>query len=115
MTEYDTMGMTQLLNNHLMVFPRSDGQPQFGEGSEYRAREKEIARKMMLGHKIREFKMDAQNWKLQAAEFKADKRAERKVKKFTGTKVGGIDDSSMYFVMHQREGGIFEAFPVEDW
>ena len=31
---------------------RSDAQPQFGEGSEYRAREKEIARKMMLGHKV---------------------------------------------------------------
>lgn len=31
---------------------RSDALPQFGEGSEYRAREKEIARKMMLGHRV---------------------------------------------------------------
>ena len=32
---------------------KADELPQFGEGSEYRAREKEIARKMMLGHKVR--------------------------------------------------------------
>ena len=31
---------------------RADELPQFGEGSEYKAREKEIARKMMLGHKV---------------------------------------------------------------
>ena len=31
---------------------KSDALPQFGEGSEYRAREKEIARKMLLGHKV---------------------------------------------------------------
>ena len=31
---------------------KSDELPQFGEGSEYKAREKEIARKMMLGHKV---------------------------------------------------------------
>ena len=31
---------------------KADEGPQFGEGSEYRAREKEIARKMMMGHKV---------------------------------------------------------------
>lgn len=35
---------------------RADELPQFGEGSEYKAREKEIARKMMLGHKVSIFK-----------------------------------------------------------
>ena len=36
---------------------KSDALPQFGEGSEYRAREKEIARKMLLGHKVIEKKL----------------------------------------------------------
>jgi len=98
---------------------KSDALPQFGEGSEYRAREKEIARKMLLGHKIKKFDIEAQNWKLSVSDFveekEGKKKKDRKTKKFTGVKVGGIDDSSMYFVMHQREGGIFEAFPVEDW
>jgi hypothetical protein len=49
------------------------------------------------------------------SDYQASKKSDKKTKKFTGTKVGGIDDSSMYFVMHQREGGIFEAFPVDDW
>ena len=37
------------------------------------------------------------------------------VRKFTGTREGGIGDSSMYFVMRQEEGGVFKATPVEDW
>ena len=64
---------------------------------------------------IRQFNIDAQNWKLSVSDYQASKKSDKKTKKFTGTKVGGIDDSSMYFVMHQREGGIFEAFPVDDW
>ena len=36
-------------------------------------------------------------------------------KKFTGTREGGIGDSSMYFVMRQKEGGVFEATLVDDW
>lgn len=37
------------------------------------------------------------------------------IRKFTGTREGGIGDSSMYFVMRQEEGGVFKATPVEDW
>lgn len=88
---------------------RADEGPQFGEGSEYRAREKEIARKMMMGHKIRKFDIDAQPWKMKVREQGKD------TKKFTGTREGGIGDSSMYFVMRQEEGGVFKATPVEDW
>jgi len=88
---------------------KADEGPQFGEGSEYRAREKEIARKMMMGHKIRKFDIDAQPWKMKVRESGKD------VRKFTGTREGGIGDSSMYFVMRQEEGGVFKATPVEDW
>merc|ERR1712131_463389 len=88
---------------------KADELPQFGEGSEYKAREKEIARKMMLGHKIRKFDIDAQAWKMQV------KQKDKEVKKYTGTKEGGIGDSSMYFVMRQSQGGAFQATAVEDW
>merc|ERR1712227_484727 len=88
---------------------KADEGPQFGEGSEYRAREKEIARKMMMGHKIRKFDIDAQPWKMKVREQGKD------IRKFTGTREGGIGDSSMYFVMRQEEGGVFKATPVEDW
>lgn len=88
---------------------KSDELPTHGEGSEYRRREKEIARKMFLGHKIRKFDIEAQPWKLKI------KESGKEAKKFTGTKEGGIGDSSMYFVMLQKEGGVFEATPVEEW
>lgn len=39
---------------------KADEGPQFGEGSEYRAREKEIARKMMMGHKVNDLSLSTQ-------------------------------------------------------
>jgi len=96
---------------------RSEGQPQFGVGSEYRAREKEIARKMTLGHRIRKFDIDAQTWKLALSDFekegKGGKAGKKKTRKFTGSREGDVTQNSMYFVMHQKEGQIFEAFKIE--
>ena len=37
------------------------------------------------------------------------KQKDKEVKKFTGTKEGGIGDSSMYFVMRQSQGGVFQV------
>jgi transcription initiation factor TFIIF subunit alpha len=96
---------------------RSEGQPQFGVGSEYRAREKEIARKMTLGHRIHKFDIDAQTWKLALSDFekegKGGKPGKKKTRKFTGSREGDVTQNSMYFVMHQKEGQIFEAFKIE--
>ena len=58
---------------------------------------------------IRKFNIDAQSWKMQI------KEKDKETKKFTGTKEGGIGDSSMYFVMRQSQGGVFQATAVEDW
>ena len=41
------------------------------------------------------------------------KQKEKEVKKFTGTKEGGIGDSSMYFVMRQSQGGVFQVSKFE--
>ena len=96
---------------------KSEALPQFGEGSEYRAREKEIARKMTLGHRIQKFDIDAQSWKLTLSDFekegKGGKAAKKKPRKFTGNREGDVTQNSMYFVMHQKEGQIFEAFKIE--
>ena len=47
------------------------------------------------------------------------KETGKEPRKFTGTKEGGLGESSMYFVMLQNEGRegsrIFEATPVEEW
>jgi len=98
---------------------RSEALPQFGVGSEYRAREKEIARKMTLGHRIHKFDIDAQTWKLGLSDFekegKGGKPGKKKTRKFTGSREGDVTQNSMYFVMHQKEGQIFEAFKIEDW
>ena len=38
------------------------------------------------------------------------KQKKKENKKYTGTKEGGIGESSMYFVMRQSQGGVFQVF-----
>jgi hypothetical protein len=72
---------------------------------------------MTLGHRIHKFDIDAQTWKLALSDFekegKGGKPGKKKTRKFTGSREGDVTQNSMYFVMHQKEGQIFEAFKIE--
>jgi len=83
--------------------------PEFGEGSEYNKKQKELARMIKKGYRRREIQVDNLPWNL-AVKNKEDE----KVRNFRGTR-DTINEGSMYFILTQKQDSTFEAAPIDLW
>jgi transcription initiation factor TFIIF subunit alpha len=78
-----------------------------GDGSEYRQKEREEARRRRRGYRPRKVNPSDQPWILK--EGKKDGRH------FIGRKEGAFNSSASYYVMALGGDNSFEAYPISNW
>jgi hypothetical protein len=93
-----------------------------GDGSEYRQKEREEARRRRRGYRPRKVNPSDQPWILK--EGKKDgrqcvnvisKQTGLKVVSFIGRKEGAFNSSASYYVMALGGDNSFEAYPISNW